>query len=104
MLREVGARAVDLETGAVPTPLRPREVDEPRTEPERRRFARPGPSGRRKSDLPRPAPVEPPLERVAPAPARPDPGLEEGVVLCLEDTDPPVAVGGGRPWARGLRG
>jgi hypothetical protein len=116
MLAEVRGRAVDVETGMAPSPLRVLPQDELGAE----RAARtppppPAPSKPRPSAPARPAPAprrERPVHvtaRVQPGPVR-VPEHEDVVDLLAQDgvmslDDPPSAVAGAsRPWSRGLRG
>jgi hypothetical protein len=104
MLAEVRARAVDVETGVQPAPLRALPQSEPDAEPSAARAPRPEPVPAR---VRRPKPVSrvPVSEPVA-APVHV--GSVEGVVDLLEQggvmslDEPPAAMA--RPWAAGLRG
>jgi hypothetical protein len=116
MLREIRARAVDVETGERPTPVRPRNPDAvaPPAEavPDRAkpRGTRPQPP----AIAPIPAPAPAPAPIVEPR-SRADAGrdgridlLEQGGVLCLGEPPAAMPERTGRvvspPWARGLRG
>jgi hypothetical protein len=123
MLKEVRTRAVDVETGVRPGPIRPLESDDATIETEAREIKAPK---RRGTTPSRTAPPRPrvaaaaPIEVVLEAPVKAQPRarvaasddrldlLEHGGVLCLgelpaeapEDAD----HAGFSPWARGLRG
>jgi hypothetical protein len=124
MLREVRARAVDLETGVEPDALRARPGHEAQAEtaarpsglerpfkrpcvphgtpmPVRRRAARATPAAARRATLPtapRLVTPRPRAEHETPVDL-----LEEGRVLCLDDA-PAASAGPTHPWSRGLRG
>jgi hypothetical protein len=106
MLAQVGARAVDVETGAPAGPLRARQEDEPKAEraverAPRRTRRRPASPAQRV----RPVHVVPAIPAVVvrtPAHHESVDLLEQGGVMCLDD--PPAAgAGASRPWSRGLR-
>jgi hypothetical protein len=110
MLSEVGARAVDIESGTPTAPIRPlaSEAGTPSPQPPRAARARlsvaaavAASAAPRPNATPRPpAHAEPERHRVL---------LEEGLRLCLDDDASVVAIDIGdhrltSPWARGLRG
>jgi hypothetical protein len=121
MLNEVRARAVDVETGVRPAPIRPLGPDEApvqadareRKAPKRRDTTprRTAPSRPRVDPAP---PFEVVLEARVAAPGRAPVSedrldlLEQGGELCLGDSPTEAPEDGGRvaspPWARGLRG
>jgi hypothetical protein len=132
MLREVRARAVDVEIGVRPAPIRPLDPDDPLADPDAGRVAAPkqrdmSPSRRtpsRRAEAPAaeharttaPAPsdvvVEPPVIAPPRAPVA-ERGdrldlLETGGVISLDDlpTEPPedARAAASPPWAYGLRG
>jgi hypothetical protein len=112
MLAEVRARAVDVETGIAPAPLRALPQDELEAEMAAERSPRPAPvkTRRRKASrraqratLGHPAMRVPPL--AAHERGREDVVdlLEQGGVMCLDD--PPAAATGPSRWkSSGLRG
>jgi hypothetical protein len=120
MLREVRARAVDVETGVRPAPIRPLDSDEAAVQAD---AARESKAPKRRDTRPRrTAPSRPRVDAVppfevvleapprAPVAAREDrlDLLEQGGELCLGD-EPTEAPDDARrvaspPWARGLRG
>jgi hypothetical protein len=112
MLREVRARAVDVESGARPAAMRPLDPDaEPPVAPER------APARPRPAAATRPLPARPARTRGDTAPSRTSVSgalsitrsedrvdvLEGGGVLSLDDL---TAAGQGSlsPWVHGLRG
>jgi hypothetical protein len=115
MLNEVRARAVDVETGVRPAPIRPLDSGEAASRKSKAPKRRDTPPGQAAPSRP-PVAAPPPFELVIEAPveapaARRDDRLdllEQGGELCLGDepTEPPEAPGrvGTPPWARGLRG
>jgi hypothetical protein len=110
MLAQVGARAVDVETGAPAGPMRARREDEPKAERAVERPASTAPRRtRRRPASPaqrvRPvhvAPVMPAVAVRAPAHHESVDLLEQGGVMCLDDP-PATGAGASRPWSRGLR-
>jgi hypothetical protein len=109
MLREVGSRAVDLESSepnvrpltAEPDP--PARIEAPAHRPERARptprtaaTRRPGTAGEAGRVRTRAAAAE-----AFTASVRPTPALPEGLMLSLDDGVPTPSD---RPWTRGLRG
>jgi hypothetical protein len=112
MLAEVRGRAVDVETGIAPTPMRPPPHDELEAEIAAERAPRPAPvrTRRRKPyrNPPRARPVELPV-RTAPV-ATHERRREEvvdllgqGGVMCLDD-ELAATTGASRGWSGGLRG
>jgi hypothetical protein len=110
MLSEARARAVDVETGVRPRPMRPLNADKA---PDMLATAEPRlPASRpSRATTRRRAPIGPPPWRaMPPVDCRSGSGsdgrvdlLEGGGLLCLED--PPADAGcARRPWAGGLRG
>lgn len=104
MLAQVGARAVDVETGAPAGPMRARREDE--SEPvasaaPRRTRRKPASPAQRA----RPVHVAPRIPAV-PVRARAQHEsvdlLAQGGVMCLDDP-PDAGAGTSRPWSRGLR-
>jgi hypothetical protein len=123
MLSEVRARAVDVETGVRPAPIRPLHSDEATV----RADARESKAPKRRDTTPRrtapsrpPVDAAPPFEVVLEAPVAAQPRapvpasderldlLEQGGELCLGDSPTEAPEDAGRvaspPWARGLRG
>jgi hypothetical protein len=112
MLAEVRRRAVDVETGIAPAPMRalPRDEREPEIAAERSPRPAPVKTHRRKPyrNAPHTRPVHPPVG-MAPVATR-ERGREEvvdllgqGGVMCLDDA-PAAATGASRGWSGGLRG
>jgi hypothetical protein len=107
MLAQVGARAVDVETGAPAGPIRARREDEPtaeqvaeRTPPQRTR-RRPASRAQRARPV-RVTPAVPAVVVRTPAHHESVDLLEQGGVMCLDDP-PATGAGASRPWSRGLR-
>jgi hypothetical protein len=108
MLREVGSRAVDLESSepkastrpltATPAEEPPTRDDAPAHPPRRTSTAtrRPGARGEAGRVRTRVAAADDFIASV-----RPTPALPEGLVLSLDDDPQPA---GDHPWTRGLRG
>ena len=123
MLREVGSRAVDLESSEPRATLRPlsAEPDPPAAAPPVRTEAAPrpvptqaavhrAPAVRRPATAPRRPGAQGEAGRVRTraaaadafiASVRPTPALPEGLLLSLDDSPLPT---GDQPWTRGLRG
>ena len=113
MLAEVRRRAVDVETGIAPPPMRPPPQEELEAEIAAVRAPRPAPV---KTPKRKPSPPRRRARGSATAPVRVPPvatherGREEVVdllqqdgVMCLDDA-PPSATGASRRWSGGLRG
>jgi hypothetical protein len=108
MLAQVRGRAVDVDTGTSPAPMRALPQDELAAENAADRSARSAPVRTYQRKSRRARPVHPPA-RIQPGPAR-ERGheevmdlLERGGMLSLDDS-PAAPAGASRPWSRGLRG
>jgi hypothetical protein len=108
MLAEVRARAVDVETGIAPAPLRALPQDELEAEMAAERSPRPAPVKTRRRKASRRAQratLGHPAMRVPPVAAHEDVVdlLHQGGVMCLDDA-PATAAGASRWKSSGLRG
>jgi hypothetical protein len=112
MLAEVRGRAVDVETGIAPAPMRALPQDELEAEIAAERSPRPAPAQIHRTKPYRNAPHARPVHRpvrMAPV-ATHERGREEvvdllgqGGVMCLDDA-PAATTGASRRWSGGLRG
>jgi hypothetical protein len=112
MLAEVRGRAVDVETGIAPAPLRALPQDELEAEIAAERSPRPAPvkTHRRKPSrrgqrarLGQPAVRMPPVATHERGHEEVVDLLQQGGVMCLDDA-PAAATGASRRWSGGLRG
>jgi hypothetical protein len=103
MIKEIRARAVDVETGETPSALRTLEPETPQAPPAPAKARRPREAA---CPVPEPAPVTVAIAKPEPAPEpAPKPAFEVvlgGGVLWADEPEPEGE--NPRPWTRGLRG